>query len=104
MKIMKSCIAALCMVLSISVFGQATVYEKFQKINTLQQAQDSLPANPELNPALLNLSAGKDTTLIDKRLLRQKKGDVFSVGYVTYKIIESKDTVDYRASYIFLDG
>jgi parvulin-like peptidyl-prolyl isomerase len=29
---------------------------------------------------------------------------VFSVGYVTYKVLEAKDTVDYRASYIFLDG
>jgi hypothetical protein len=101
---MKNSIAALFMLFSVSVFGQLTVYEKFQKINTLQQAQEFIAANPELKPAILNLSAGKDSTLIDKRLLRQKKGDVFSVGYVTYKIIESKDTVDYRASYIFLDG
>jgi parvulin-like peptidyl-prolyl isomerase len=26
------------------------------------------------------------------------------VGYVTYKVVEAKDTVDYRANYIFLDG
>jgi parvulin-like peptidyl-prolyl isomerase len=42
--------------------------------------------------------------MIDKRLLRQKQGDIFSVGYVTYKVLESKDTTDYRANYIFLDG
>jgi parvulin-like peptidyl-prolyl isomerase len=36
--------------------------------------------------------------------LRQNKGDVFSVGYVTYKVIEAKETVQYRANYIFLDG
>jgi len=52
----------------------------------------------------LYLSAGKDTALIDKRLLRQKKGDIFSVGYVTYKVLEARDTTDLRASYIFLDG
>ncbi len=52
----------------------------------------------------MKLSAGKDSSLIDKRLLRQNKGDVFSVGYVTYKVLEAKDTTDFRASYIFLDG
>jgi parvulin-like peptidyl-prolyl isomerase len=36
--------------------------------------------------------------------LRQKKGDIFSVGYVTYKVIEGTETVNYRANYIFLDG
>ena len=57
-----------------------------------------------LKPAILNLTNGKDTTLIDKRLLRQNKGDVFSVGYVTYKVIDATETLAYRASYIFLDG
>jgi parvulin-like peptidyl-prolyl isomerase len=101
---MKNSLAVLLTLFSVSIFGQETVYEKFQKINTVQQAQQFVDANPALKPAILNLSAGKDTALIDKRLLRQKKGDVFSVGYVTYKVLESKDTVDYRASYIFLDG
>ncbi|HKH63374.1 MAG TPA: peptidylprolyl isomerase [Flavitalea sp.] len=101
---MKSILAAAFLLFSASIFGQLTVYEKFQKINTMQQAQEYIAANAELKPTILNLSAGKDTTLIDKRLLRQKKGDVFSVGYVTYKVLESKDTVDYRARYIFLDG
>ena len=101
---MKSSLAALFLLISTTIFGQLTVYEQFQKIGTVQQAQQFIDANPALKPALLNLSAGKDTALIEKRLLRQKKGDVFSVGYVTYKVIESKDTVDYRASYIFLDG
>ena len=101
---MKISFAVLCVMLSTALFSQQTVYEKFQKITTLQQAQQYIAANPELKPELLYLSAGKDSSLIDKRLLRQKKGDVFSVGYVTYRILESKDTVDYRASYIFLDG
>lgn len=101
---MKISLAALFLLFSAQIFGQLTVYEQFQKIATIQQAQQFIDANPQLKPALLNLSAGKDSTLIDKRLLRQKKGDVFSVGYVTYKVLESKDTVDFRASYIFLDG
>jgi parvulin-like peptidyl-prolyl isomerase len=50
------------------------------------------------------LSYGKDSALIEKRLLRQNKGDIFSVGYVTYKVIEATESVNYRASYIFLDG
>ena len=101
---MKNSIVVLFLVISATVFGQQTVTEKFQKIVTVQQAQQFIAANPELKPAILNLSYGKDTTLIDKRLLRQKQGDIFSVGYVTYKVLEAKDTVDYRASYIFLDG
>jgi len=101
---MKIGIAALLLLVASSVIGQETVYEKFQKINTMQQAQAYIDANPQLKPAILYLTAGKDTALIDKRLLRQKKGDVFSVGYVTYKILEAKDTTDFRASYIFLDG
>jgi parvulin-like peptidyl-prolyl isomerase len=102
--IIKNSLAALFLLCSAQIFAQLTVYEQFQKISTIQQAQQFIDANPQLKPALLNLSAGKDTTLIDKRLLRQKKGDVFSVGYVTYKVVESKDTVDFRARYIFLDG
>jgi parvulin-like peptidyl-prolyl isomerase len=100
---MKISLVALFLLFSASIFGQPTVVEQFQKIGTVEQAQQFISANPQLKPALLNLSAGKDTTLIDKRLLRQKKGDIFSVGYVTYKVLESKDTVDFRASYIFLD-
>ena len=101
---MKIGIAALFLLVTSSAIGQETVYEKFQKINTMQQAQAYIDANPQLKPAILYLTAGKDTALIDKRLLRQKKGDVFSVGYVTYKILDAKDTTDFRASYIFLDG
>ena len=101
---MKNILAALFLLFSTQISGQPTVTEKFQKIVTVQQAQQYIDANPELKPALLYLSAGKDTTLIDKRLLRQKKGDIFSVGYVTYKVLESTDTIDYRANYIFLDG
>jgi len=84
--------------------SQETVTEKFQKITTVQQAEQFVAANPALKPAILKLSVGKDSSLIEKRLLRQNKGDIFSVGYVTYKVVEAKDTVDYRANYIFLDG
>jgi hypothetical protein len=101
---MKSILAVLFLLCSTTIFGQLTVTEKFQKINTVQQAQQYIDANPELKPTLLNLSAGKDSALIDKRLLRQKQGDIFSVGYVTYKVLELKDTIHFRASYIFLDG
>jgi len=101
---MKISIAAIMLLFSATVFAQPTVTEQFQKILTVQQAQQFIDANKELKPALLHLSYGKDSTLIDKRLLRQKKGDIFSVGYVTYKVIEASDTVAYRANYVFLDG
>jgi len=101
---MKNSLAALFLLFSAQIFGQPTVTEQFQKIVTLQQAQQYIDAHPELKPTLLYLSAGKDSALIDKRLLRQKQGDIFSVAYVTYKVLESKDTINFRASYIFLDG
>lgn len=92
------------MLFSASVFSQQTVTEQFQKIQTTQQAEQFVTANPNLKPTLLHLTYGKDSSLLDKRLLRQKKGDIFSVGYVTYKVIEATESVNYRASYIFLDG
>lgn len=89
---------------STPLFAQLTVREQFEKITTVAQAQKFIDANAPLKPTLLYLSYGRDTTLIDKRLLKQNKGDVFSVGYVTYKVIEATETVNYRCSYIFLDG
>ena len=101
---MKNSLVGLFLLFATPIFAQLTVTEQFQKILTLEQAQQFIDANAALKPTLLHLSYGKDSTLIDKRLLRQNKGDVFSVGYVTYKVLEAKETVNYRASYIFLDG
>ena len=101
---MKQSLAGLFLLFSVSIFAQPTVTEQFQKIGTVQEAQAFIDANAALKPTLLHLTLGKDTSLIDKRLLRQKKGDIFSVGYVTYKVLEGTESVNYRASYIFLDG
>jgi len=101
---MKYTIAGLFLLFIAPVMAQPTVREQFLKIETVAQAQKYIDANAPLKPTLLNLSYGKDTTLIDKRLLKQKKGDIFSVGYVTYKVIEATESVQYRASYVFLDG
>jgi hypothetical protein len=101
---MKKILPGLFILFSASLFAQPTVTEKFQKIGTVAEAQQYIDANPALKPALLSLSYAKDSSMIDRRLLRQKKGDIFSVGYVTYKVLESTETVNYRASYIFLDG
>jgi len=101
---MKYILSGLFLLLSASVFAQPTVTEQFQKILTVPEAQAYIDANPALKPTLLHLSYGKDSTLIDKRLLRQNKGDIFSVGYVTYKVLEATEKVTYRASYVFLDG
>jgi parvulin-like peptidyl-prolyl isomerase len=101
---MKHGLVALFLLCTVPALAQLTVTEQFQKIQTLEQAQQFIDANVALKPTLLHLSYGKDSTLIDKRLLKQNKGDVFSVGYVTYKVLEAKETVNYRANYIFLDG
>ena len=101
---MKNILVVLMLVAAVPVVAQQTVTEKFQKIVTLQDAEKFVEGNESLKPEILRLSHGKDTSLIQKRLLRQKQGDVFSVGYVTYKVVEAKESIQYRASYIFLDG
>ena len=101
---MRNRLVSVMLLLSTAAFGQATVRDQFGKIQTLDQANQWIAANAALKPALLHLTAGKDSTVIDRRLLRQEKGDIFSVGYVTYKVIESTESVKYRANYIFLDG
>lgn len=101
---MKNSIVGLLLLFASSSFAQLTVTEKFQKINTPQEAQQFIDANAPLKPVILHLTSGKDTSLIEKRLLRQNKGDVFSVGYVTYKVIDATEKVNFRANYIFLDG
>lgn len=101
---MKYIFAGVSLFLTATVIAQPTVRDQFQKIGTVEQAQQYIAANPGLKPALLNLSSKKDSSVIDKRLLRQNQGDIFSVGYVTYKVLTSTEKVVYRASYIFLDG
>lgn len=100
---MKVLFSALLLLVSSSIFAQLTVREQFEKIKTVQDAEKYIAANPNLKPALLNVVYGKDTTLLDKRLLKQNKGDIFSVGYVTYKVLEVEEAIQYRASYVFLD-
>jgi hypothetical protein len=101
---MKVSLWVLFVLFSAAATAQPTLVEKFQKIGTVQQAQQFVDANPDIKPAILRLTYGKDTSLLDKRLLRQKQGDIFSVGYVTYKVVEAKESIAYRGSYIFLDG
>jgi hypothetical protein len=101
---MKYSFAGLFLLFYLPLLAQETVTEKFQKINTLQQAEQFVKDNPLLKPTIFKLASGKDSSLINKRLLRQNKGDIFSVGYVTYKVLDAMDTVNYRASYVFLDG
>ncbi len=101
---MKKVFTAAALLLSFWLAAQPTVTEEFQKINTVPEANAWMTAHASLKPTLLHLSTGKDSSLIEKRLLRQKKGDVFSVGFVTYKVIEFSEDIAYRANYIFLDG
>jgi hypothetical protein len=101
---MKINLMVLLALMAAPVFAQQTVTEKFQKITTIQQAEEYIKNNPELKPEIFEVSYGRDSGLLEKRLLRQKQGDVFSVGYVTYKILEVKESILLRAQYIFLDG
>jgi hypothetical protein len=100
---MKHALIALLLTVSIPALAQLTVREQFEKIKTVQEAEKYIAANANLKPALLKVVYGKDSSALDKRLLKQNKGDVFSVGYVTYKVLEVDESVKYRGSYVFLD-
>lgn len=100
---MKKIFTAFCLLLSAPMFAQQTVREQFEKINTVQEAEKYIAANPNLKPALMKVVYGKDSSALDKRLLKQNKGDVFAVGYVTYKVLNVDESVKYRSSYVFLD-
>lgn len=100
---MKNILGILALMISIPTMAQPTVREQFEKVKTVQDAEKYIAANANLKPAIMKVVYGKDSTALDKRLLKQNKGDVFSVGYVTYKVIEVEESVKYRGSYIFLD-
>lgn len=101
---MKAGFAWLFLLFSAPAFAQLTVREQFEKITTPQEAQKFVDANEALKPQIYKLTYGKDSSRVDQRLLKLTKGDILSIGYTTYKIIESTESVNYRASYIFLDG
>jgi hypothetical protein len=101
---MKAGFAWLFLLFSVPAFAQLTVREQFEKITTVQEAQKFVDANETLKPQIYKLTYGKDSSRVDQRLLKLTKGDILSIGYTTYKIIESTESVNYRASYIFLDG
>src|SRR5262249_23663720 len=62
--VMKYGFAILLLMSASLVMAQPTVTEQFQKITTVDQAKQYIEANPNLKPTLLQLSYGKDTTLI----------------------------------------
>ena len=104
MTMMKFRLTALFIFCFSAIYAQLGVTENLAKITNIQQAEQYIKANPRLKPEILRISADKDTSIYHRRLLRQNKGDLFSVGYYTYKVLESEGTVDFRASYVFLDG
>src|SRR5215471_14991862 len=102
---MRTVLAGLLLLITSSTWAQGTtVTDQFKGINTVEQANDWAKANAALKPEVFKLSVNKDSSLIDKRLLRQNKGDIFSVGYTTYKVVDANQSIQFRASYIFLDG
>ena len=101
---MKTGLLWLFLLFTTSAWSQLTVREQFEKINTVQEAQKYVDANQNLKPEIFKLVYGKDSSKVDNRLLKLTKGDILSIGYTTYKILESNESVNYRASYIFLDG
>src|SRR5690242_2343325 len=101
---MRTVLAGLLIFITAPGWAQPTVTDQFKSINTVEQANDWAKANPSLKPEVFKLSVNKDSSLIDKRLLRQNKGDIFSVGYTTYKVVDANQSIQFRASYIFLDG
>jgi parvulin-like peptidyl-prolyl isomerase len=98
---MKLSILSLLTLLCFISFGQ-TLTKKIQEVSSIEEANDFKKSYSEVT--LFTVSTDKDTTGISKELLAKKTGDLFSDEQYTYKIVDSKTALSFRASYIYLDG
>jgi parvulin-like peptidyl-prolyl isomerase len=80
------------------------IAKKLAKIQTLEQANVFITANPSLKSEILELDSEKDTLAIYKKLYQTPSKEVLRDGKERlYKIVEEKTMYAFRTSYIFLN-
>jgi len=92
-----SCLLFLCS------FGQTT-NKQLANVNTIDQANQFIQSYPKLDGRLFTITSDKDTSYITLPLFNKKIGYTFPIDDLTFKIIESITYLEFRVSYIYLDG
>ena len=86
-------------VLTTTLYGQ-----NLKNIKTLDDAEKFIEKFPKLKGEILYLNSSHDSSILDKKMLKQGRGSIFTIANYSYKIIDDTIKSFYRASYIFLDA
>ncbi len=90
--------------LSISSYGQESINRELDSILNIDQAEMYLANNPSKDSKLISFNEEKHKTTLAKDLFERGRSTVESEFKIThYKVVESKNDLHYRFSYILLD-
>ena len=100
---MRSIITSIFTLLTLITFGQ-NLNDQIKSIQTLNQANDYIKANPVPKSEIIEINSEKDNSGISKKIMQTNPDKiVIADGYV-YKIVDVKKEPLLRASYIYLNG
>jgi len=88
---------------SLFSFGQ-DLNEKIKNIQTADQANEFIKANPKLTGEIIQLNSDKDSSEIAKRIFANKSETAITIEGYTYKVFETNTSFSIRESYIYLNG
>ena len=91
-----------CTILAVFAIAVTVSAQELRTVYTEEDAQKFIEKNPELGPVMVIVSSG-DTAAASQAILKRRKGEFFSLGRFSYKVIDEKVEARWRASYIFLD-
>jgi hypothetical protein len=78
--------------------------KQIKKINTIEQANAFITANPKLSGEIIEFNTGTDSSALAKKIVAANRKQPLTIGGYTYKVVEVKKSFLLRVSYIFLDG
>lgn len=76
--------------------------QELRTVYTMEDARKFIEKNPEKDPQMITVNSA-DTSEPGKTILKRRKGEFFTVGKFSYKVIDEKTETRWRASYVFLD-
>lgn len=85
----------------VSSYGQDKTTE-LKKISSLKKAEDFLKNNSESE--IISINEECDSSEVVKKIFNLKKDEIVLIEGYLYKIIEWKNILHHRASYIYFDG
>jgi hypothetical protein len=81
-----------------------TGYQQIKNINTVEQAQRLVDANPGADIYLMPFVEGADSAAIASRIFSRRISDTLSDEKYLYKVIDTVTTLFSRVTYIYIDG